>query len=172
MAGNAAARRTFTERMGCVPRFLAAKNANLRRPLTKEDLEDLSQVTLLSIWKRLESYQGISSLESWAYRFCHLSLCNHLRTQGRRPTHVTEATDGMVGDAPEPTLDHEKIYGAIDQVGAGEARVIRLKHFEQLTFDEIGERLRIPSGTAKTRYYSALERLRGLLKRVHQEGAS
>jgi DNA-directed RNA polymerase specialized sigma24 family protein len=47
--------------------------------------------------------------------------------------------------------------------------VIRAKHFDGLTFDEIGARLGIPSNTAKTHYYRGIERMRPLLSSMREE---
>ena len=42
--------------------------------------------------------------------------------------------------------------------------MIRLKHFQELTFEEISSRLSIPANTAKTKYYRGLEKLRETLR--------
>ena len=54
-------------------------------------------------------------------------------------------------------------YMGLSMLSPGESEVIRLKHFAQMTFEEIAERLGISANTAKTRYYRGLERLRGWL---------
>lgn len=42
------------------------------------------------------------------------------------------------------------------------ARIIRLKHLGEMTFGEIGEVTGEPPSTVKSRYYTALDRLRKL----------
>ena len=39
-----------------------------------------------------------------------------------------------------------------------------MKHFEELTFPEIGKRIGMPANTAKTRYYRGLAKLETLMR--------
>jgi RNA polymerase sigma-70 factor (ECF subfamily) len=178
-SGGAQALESFIERMRCVPRMLAAKNARLGHLLGAEELEDLAQDTLVSIWRRLDSFAGLATLETWAYTFCQLELANRLRARERRQRGVGGARElGHEAwvDGGEPrhdvlrtAFDYEHLHLAIERVGADDADVLRLKHFEELTFDEIGARLAISPNTAKTRYYRGIDRLRELLEPQHKE---
>ena len=169
LAGSNDARRTFAERMRCVPKILAVKNAHRGRPLTDEDLEDLVQETVLAIWRRLPSYEGRAALETWAYQFCHFVLMQHLRAphRGRQEAAV------MIEDAPEENrhspVEFEDVYHALARIRLPEARLIHLRHFEQLNFDEIGERLTLPPSTVKSHYKRAVTRLKELLGPHRQE---
>lgn len=165
-AGSTDARRVFIERMRCVPRMLAARNSHLQRPLGRDDLEDLSQETLLSIWRGLGSFAGRSTLETWAYRICAAALADHVRGLVRAPrigAIVTPETPDRANDA-ETLVDQDRLYRAIDRLDEPDGGVVRLKHFELLTFEEIGERLDHPSSTVKTWYYRGIDRLRDLLR--------
>ncbi len=162
LRGSPEAVREFTERMRCVPRMLAAKNARIGQALRPEELEDLVQDTLVSIWRRLDSFAGRASLETWAYSFCHHELANRLRSKQRRP-QGPELREEEAPTKVAKVLEYDHVYRAIDRLGGEEADIVRLKHFEELTFDGIGARLEISPNTAKTRYYRALGRLRELL---------
>lgn len=151
----------FVERLRCVPRMLAAKNAQLGRVLDDGELEDLAQETLLTIWRKRGEYTGRSSLETWIYPFCYHHLMNRLRRRYHRPRIVSLEAAHSVASRAEP--DFGFVYRALAAVGPPEEDVLRLKHFEQLTFAEIGVVLEISPNTAKSRYYHGLERLRTLL---------
>ncbi len=163
LEGSALACQEFAVRMTCVPRMLAARNARLSHPFSKEDLEDLTQDTLVSIWKRLDSYAGRASLETWAFQFCRHQVANRLRARGRRPRHVSDESIDSTHDVVGQFMDYEEVHQAIDRVESRDAQVIRLKHFDHQTFDQIGNALAISPNTAKSRYYRALNRLRELL---------
>ena len=64
----------FVRRMRCVPLSLAAQNARLGRPLNEHDIEDVSQEVLVLIWNKLGSFAGLSTLETWVYRFTSFEL--------------------------------------------------------------------------------------------------
>jgi DNA-directed RNA polymerase specialized sigma24 family protein len=66
-------------------------------------------------------------------------------------------------------LDFEHVYRGLAQIDPVQECVIRLKHFEHLTFEEIATRLGGNSNTAKTHYYRGLVRLRELLGRTFEE---
>jgi RNA polymerase sigma-70 factor (ECF subfamily) len=158
--GSLAARKEFATRMHCVPRMLSALNERLGRPLAQHDLEDLVQDSLVVVWRGLVTYAGYSSLETWVFRCCQRELIARLRA--RRPAFETL-------DQVQPTVesieltDVDAVHRALESLAAKERRVIELKHFEDLTFAVIGERLGLSPNTAKAWYYRGLEELRRLL---------
>ncbi len=155
------------QRLRCVPRMLAAKNAQHGRVLDDVELEDLAQETLLTIWKKRAEFTGRSSIETWIYPFCYHHLMNRLRRRFHRPrTLPLEAAQAVA--APNEQ-DFGYVYRALAEVGPPDEDVLRLKHFEQLTFEQIGTLLGISPNTAKSRYYHGLERLRGLLASRQRE---
>lgn len=162
--GSHQARCEFAVRMRCVARILAVKNRRRGSLFGREELEDLVQETLLTIWKRLPQYEGLSSLETWAYRFCEHSLLNSLRVRSRRTPVLSLPGGEPAADHDRGEVDLERVEQAIDRVGSLAARVVRLHHFEGLTFDAIARHLAFPASTIKTHYYRALDRLRELLQ--------
>lgn len=173
LAGDPRARAAFAERMEVVPRLLAIANARMGRPLSTHDLSDLAQDTLIRIWRKLATYEGRATLAVWAHRFCYLELMNALRARSRR-SQVSRSLETLVPSPPPSQaspLEYEQVELALEQLGPPRADVIRLKHYEGLTFAEIGERLSMPTGTAKTLYYRGLRWLRGKLSgRIQEAG--
>jgi RNA polymerase sigma-70 factor (ECF subfamily) len=163
VAGDAQARALFATRMECVPRMLAVMNRRQRLPLPAQDVDDLVQDTLVTIWRRLDTYAGMASLETWVYRFCRFQLANRLRAVSRRPAHVPLAADAQVSEDARRLLEFEDVQAALERLPALTSDVIRLKHFGSLSFTEIGVRLALSPNTAKTRYYRGLAELRRLL---------
>jgi RNA polymerase sigma-70 factor (ECF subfamily) len=161
------AQELLLERLRCVPRMLAAKNAQHGRVLDDVELEDLAQETILTIWRKRQEYTGRSSIETWIYPFCYHHLMNRLRRRFHRPRTLPLEAAQAVPDRPRP--DYGFVYRALAAVGPPEEDVLRLKHFEQLTFQEIGGLLGISPSTAKSRYYHGLERLRALLAARERE---
>jgi len=163
----------FVERMDCVPRILASRNARLGSPVRDQDLPDLVQDTLIVIWRKLPTFQGRASLETWVYRICCLELMNFVRRRRRnqREQHhddeLRERESTQLAREQEESFDD--IYLALEKVPEQEERVIWLKHFEELTFESIGHYLGLSENTAKTRYYRGLRRMQGLLRATRAE---
>jgi RNA polymerase sigma-70 factor (ECF subfamily) len=164
----------FVRRMRCVPLSLAAQNARLGRPLNEHDIEDVSQEVLVLIWNKLGTFAGLSTLESWVYRFTSFELMNAVRRKRTRQRVGELDSDPAVALAPDSRtrlMEYEHLYRALERLEPVDAHVIRLKHFQGLSFEEIGTRLSIPVNTAKTKYYRGVLKLRETLRKAEDENA-
>ncbi|HKE01708.1 MAG TPA: sigma-70 family RNA polymerase sigma factor [Planctomycetota bacterium] len=170
LAGRQDALDRFLARMRCVPRFLAGSNAWLGRPLDPHDLQDLSQDAITAIWKKLPTFTGASTLETWVFGFCAHEVLKGAHRRRRRPSLATDWGGDAFPERAEPPAPLEdesalaRVLRALEGTSPDEADVVRAKHFDGLTFEEIAARLGISPNTAKTRYYRGVARLRRLLR--------
>lgn len=170
VARDRAAIGAFTARMQCVPRFLTVRNAQLGSVLRREELEDVAQDALIAVWRKLPDYRGEARLETWVLQFCEFELRNARRkTALRRGQPIDSIPEAAT--QPDVGADLEVIYLGLQRLATDEATVVRLKHFDELTFDEIGGRLQCSPNTVKTRYYRAMENLRDWLRRRPERDA-
>ena len=162
LARDAAAVDALATRLACVPRFIRVLSA--RQGLNKDQAEDLAQEAISIVWQRLPSFRGEAALESWTFKICEFLLRNAARKQHRRrlPTGAEELDD--VADvttlADDDRADGRMLLAALDGLEPAYAAVIRLRYLDGLTMREIADRLAIPLGTVKTRFYAAIEELR------------
>ncbi len=167
LAGSVQARSSFAARMQCVPRFLHVRNQRLGSVLGPEDLRDLTQDVLALVWKKLADFRGAARLETWVYRIAVYELMNRVRKlTSQRALGQDDAESHLAGlRAPrgQAACDYDDLHVGLERLGPPEGDVLRLKHFDELTFDEIGAELAIPANTAKTIYYRGIARLRELL---------
>lgn len=152
--------------MRVVGRLLRSLNARSRRHLTTVELEDLAQDVLLIVWKKLSSYQGDASLETWVYRIAAYELLNAKRRRERVRTtswdpdlaateeSATEESPADAADGPLSLLRH---------LGPREAEVVRMRHVDGLKLREVATVLGISTSSVKTHYYRALTNLKRLL---------
>lgn len=169
LAGSHASRKQFAERMRCVPRYLAVMNLRCGRPFNEHELEDLVQETLVELWRRLDSYAGLASLQTWAWRFCQQVFSSRLRSAHRRPPSVAIDEARAPGAPDAASLDYEYVYLAIDRLDPRDAAIVRLRHFDQLSYGDIGRRMELPESSTKAAYHRALARLRELLHPLQRE---
>lgn len=160
-------------RMACVARILSAQNEQLGRPLGASDLDDIGQDVLLLVWRKLPTFEGRSSLESWVFRICQIEILSHLRKRRRAPTLDPESIDAAkaLPVAASDVLAVERVLRLLEELSPESQRVIRMKHFDMLTFEEIAERLAVSPNTAKTNYYRALFKLRQRFRDVDLDPA-
>ena len=99
------------------------------------------------------------------------------RHEARRPTsaldHVSPHDDALVSLPPElDTLDAAwRVRRAIDELPPEEAAVVRMQHLDDMTHNEISEKLDIPIGTVKSRSHRAHQRLAALLGHLRESVA-
>jgi len=141
------------------------------RPLNEHDLADLGQDTVIVILRKLGEFAGRAPFEGWVYRVCCLEFLNGVRRMRKRPGSL-EDESMIVDEAAETTNrmgERERVHAALEEVGGVDAETVRLKHFEDLTFQEMGHRMGMSPNTLKTRYYRGIERLERILARNEEQ---
>lgn len=170
LLGEADAVECFITRMRCVARILGASNARAGRPFDLQELEDLIQETLTAVWRKLPRYDASAALETWVHRFCQLEFLRKLRTKSRGRLILEETLEGSPYEPEAPpvrsVLDDQRLLEGLERLDDEVASVLRLKHYEDLTFEDIGARLGTSPNTAKTRYYRGLRKLRAELEQT------
>lgn len=167
LSDDSEAQKRLLERLKCVPRILAAKNAQIGHPFDAGELEDLAQETVLTVWSKRGEFGGRATLESWVYPFCYYALMNRVRKLRRLPRTV--AVDQAETVATTPPRDYTHVHQALAELPDDEAEVVRARYFERLSFPQIGELIGITTSTAKHRYYRGMDRLRLLLAPAEEE---
>lgn len=167
LAGEVQAIDEFLLRMRCVDHFVARRNLRCGRPLGPDALRDLVQDVIAAVWQRLEEYQGDAGLETWVYRFCDLTFRNALRRASpRRTVPLLDDVPDPRGGASPSGPDRQRVAELLRSLSSVDVRILRLKHFEMLTFEAMAAHLRQSPNTLKTRYYRALAKLRRGLRRL------
>ncbi|MEM7308565.1 MAG: sigma-70 family RNA polymerase sigma factor [Planctomycetota bacterium] len=167
------ATRRFAQRVACVAPFVRRFCRRGGTPVSEAVVEDIAQETYLALWRKAEGYRGTTRLESWACGFAAVEVQRWRRRRAR--SLQREQSEGAVagavpGEVPSDTRDY--LERAIERLGPPASTVIRLKHFEELTFDAIADRLSLSPNTAKSHYYRGLERLRTVIGPGREDLAS
>lgn len=143
-------------------------NYGIRMTGNKDDALDLMQEVFVSVFRNLANYRGEGSFKGWLFRIAHYRCVEFYRR--KRPTQGLDDSPEIVSEQPCP---EEQLSVAQGNLGLGEAMqllplsqkaVVELKFFGQFTFEEIAEQLGISTNTAKSRLYSALEKLKTFME--------
>ena len=173
LAGHSAAVRDLGERLRIVPRVLQGLNARSGRPLDEHDLADLVQDTATVLLRKLDRYDGRAALDGWIYGICRFEFLNAARSRRRRPRPVEDVELELPASSAEEAGEMNRIAADVNAglatLSEQERVVVRMKHFEDLTFEGIGERLGCSPNTAKTRYYRGLTKLQEFMEPRRKE---
>ena len=130
-----------------------------------EDARDATQNTFVRAYERLDTYDPGRRFFSWIYRIGVNESLNYRRTQRpHEPLAVTLEAPGVGAlDAVEARELSERVQAALMQLSPEYREVVVMRHFAELSYEEIAEALDIPEKTVKSRLFSARQRLEPLL---------
>jgi len=138
-----------------------------------EDAADLSQDVFLKAYRGLESFHGDCRFATWLYRIANNTVVDYLR-QKDRFVFVDATKTGADGETFELEQEDESFYPerillngltrkalkrAISALSPELRQAFLLRECEGLSYEEIGEVLRISSGTVKSRIFRARNKL-------------
>lgn len=126
-----------------------------------EDAEDLAQDSILNAKKHIRSFRGESGLKTWVHRVAFHTFTHWSR---RRRVFGKLSPNLPADGRPFTQIDAtQALLAALSQLSPALAQPIVLQEINRFSVDEIARVLDIPSGTVKSRLYSARERLRQIL---------
>ncbi len=126
--------------------------------------EDLTQDVFLAAYRGAERFEGRSSLATWLYRIA-LFRWRNIRNVRRLETVALEDTTAVLSSDPGHTgLERIALENALSALPAPLREAFLLVKGEGFLCREAAEILGIPEGTLKSRVYSAVVKLQGLLE--------
>ena len=135
-----------------------------------EDAGDVTQTAFLKVIERLDDYDPRYRFFSWLYRIAVNEALDLLRRRGREEPLDEEfdLPDGESG-GPESNLartqEAERLRRGLRRLSTGDRTVLTLRHFSDLSYEEIGRILELDEKTVKSRIFEARKRLRAVLAR-------
>jgi RNA polymerase sigma-70 factor (ECF subfamily) len=133
-----------------------------------EDARDVAQVVFMKVAERSHEYDPQYRFFSWIYRIAVNEALNVLRRNDREePLDDEIETAGPDGDDPERRYGEAEINGrirhAVMRMAANDRTVLMLRHFSELSYQEIAGILDVDEKTVKSRLFEARQRLKGML---------
>jgi RNA polymerase sigma-70 factor (ECF subfamily) len=135
-----------------------------------EDARDALQDTFVKCWRRRESLGGVENLKAWIFRVALNTGRDVRQTAWRRRSRSLAEGEPLIQSKREPP-DAEAacneqwamVRQALLDLRQEEQEVFLLRQNGDMTYEEIGEAIGIPTGTVKTRMRLALTKLRRTL---------
>jgi RNA polymerase sigma-70 factor, ECF subfamily len=136
----------------------------------REEARDVAQAAFLKALESLHRFDPRYRFFSWLYRIAMNEALDVLGRRGRQTelTDVHESGDDPARDALDADLGAQ-VRGALGALSPEHRAVLVLRHYQELSYEEIGRVLELPDATVKSRLYEARERLRARLGDGAQE---
>jgi RNA polymerase sigma factor (sigma-70 family) len=140
---------------------------------------DITQNVFVSAWRDRERYDaGKGGLSTWLMTIARRRIADHHRQAARGPQVV--ALDPIDADPPggvaaatavaagtDNLVDRVVIADEMRNLGEPARTIVHLAFYEDLTQQQVAERLGLPLGTVKSHVRRSLERMRRRLEVTH-----
>ena len=165
--GNPVAFRVLVERYKKKAYFTALKLVG-----DPDDAYDLSQEAFIRVYNARRRYDKSHPFYAWFYTILRNLARNHLRKRAVRLEHAARIRrirrrNVDVSGSPESILETDEakkaVWAAIEKLSYEHREIIILRHFEDMSYDEIAKLLGIAVGSVMSRLYYARRKLRDLL---------
>ena len=139
-----------------------------------EDREDILQNVFIKAYKNLNSFEQSLSFSSWIYRIAHNETMSFFRAKHARPQVIlsedgefllTEIQDIEADTSllAESRLSQEFLAKAFAELPETYRNALTLRFFEDRSYTEMSDILKVPVGTVSTLIYRAKHALREAL---------
>jgi len=139
-----------------------------------QDADDIVQEVLWKAYEGLRNFRSDSGVFTWLYRIAVNTSLNAVRKKRVREfLHFDELfeSDSPESERPDEALEKEEERSLIDQavqrLPEKQKAVFVLRHYEQLSYEEIAAILKTSVGGLKANYFHAVKKIEEYVKRAH-----
>lgn len=150
----------------------------LKMVRNRDIVDDLVQEAFLKAFDCLQSYNKEYAFSTWIYRIATNHSIDYLRKKKLNTLSIDEPVPGKEGemkmDLPDEYSHTDRdiirkqrrtfIRNAIESLPEKYRVVIRMRHMDEMSYEEISEELNLPLGTVKAHIFRARELLNRALK--------
>ncbi len=131
--------------------------------ITHENADDVLQNTFIRVYKNIQNFQEKSSLHTWMFRIAYNESIRYLEKNNKKGYEISEEfIEEKVKILSEDTYFNGdeiqlKLYKIIEGFSEKQKRVFQMKYFDELSFKEISEIIKVSENTLKSSYYAAVK---------------
>ncbi len=137
-----------------------------------DDVSDIMQVVFIKAYTNLRGFDTTRSFNSWIYRIAHNECVNHLKKKsGERVSFIDFDTilPHLFAEEESHTLAEKEetkkmLESSLGKISSKYREILILYYYDDLSYEEIGEVLQIPTSTVGVRIKRGKEALRKVLK--------
>jgi RNA polymerase sigma-70 factor (ECF subfamily) len=129
--------------------------------------EDLTCETFIKAFLKFETYNPSQKFKNWIFTICKNTFLDTLRKQGNAVTYLEDQLYFEVNDTKPSPVDllilkenYLNLLNKIGQLNKSDQEIINLFYLEDLSYEQITERLNISYANARTKLNRAKHKLR------------
>jgi RNA polymerase sigma-70 factor (ECF subfamily) len=156
-------------------------NHGLRLMGSSSDAMDLMQEVFLGVYRNLHHFRGDAKFSSWIFRIAHNKaidmnrrkrlMTTQTRTSDQEELDFLDLVPGETNIEPDNMVSEQqqnkRVLSMLAKLPLEQRLVVELKMFQSQTFEEIANLQDISVNTAKTRFYTALKKLKVVSEEIH-----
>ena len=155
-------------------------NYGLRLMGNRSDAMDLLQEVFLGVYRNLHRFRGDAKFSTWIFRIAHNKAIDLNRRKrlltgyplaGEEEADLFEGIPAELSEEPDVKLmqsqQNNRMIALLTQLPMEQKLIVELKIFQSMTFEEIADMQDISENTAKTRFYTALKKLKSATEEKH-----
>src|SRR5258706_3187622 len=142
-------------------------NVSLRMVGNREDALDITQTVFLKAYENMGTFDRRHKFFSWIYRIMINETLNHLHKRKRTEPLEESLESGATGPEEECFRIQlsESIQVALLELSPDYRQGIVLRHFAELSYQEMSGVLEVPETTVKSRLHTARQLLGGIFSK-------
>ncbi len=139
--------------------------------LGSENTEDLVQDTFIKAYQNIKSFNAKQKFSPWIYRIAHNTFINALKKKSLNPIYLLNLdafiphlqSDDVAANEREQKEIKALLASSMAKLPSHYREILVLYYYEELSYKEIADILRIPAGTVAIRLKRARLKLQHLL---------
>ena len=136
-----------------------------------DDANDVTQDVFIKVWKNLEDFRADCTLFSWIYRIATNESLNFIRRSKKKLFIPLESTENYLSNQLHQSdfISGDeivmKLQKAIVKLPDRQRIVFNMRYYDDLSYNEISEILKITTGSLKASYHHAVKKIELLLEK-------
>lgn len=169
------------ERLVCAYQLKAYTSA-LRLVRNPDDALELTQDAFLKAFKALHSFDIRQPFFPWFARIVRNHCLNYLKRRAKQQEESLEAMEEEFVQFRSPDADphtrlresedRDRLWKAIDRLKPDFREIIVMRHFHELSYEELASALHVPIGTVMSRLFNGRRELARLMRENTVEAAA
>lgn len=145
-----------------------------RRTPDPADAHDLAMEAFGKAFMKLHTFVPNYAFSTWLFKIAHNHCIDFSRRRRLEQAHRATFDEVALSNRPDELLNPEEsmirqeriamVFSLLQQLNPRYRRMIELRFYEELSYEEIAEKLNLPIGTVKAQLFRAKEMMRHLLE--------